>query len=445
MHLLRLKLLGGLAALTLMSFGCGEGMRAGWKSDFVESNGIRLHYWRIGAGDGSDNPVIVAIHGITDSGACWSSLAVELSGHYDLVLYDARGHGLSDKPDSGYDIETHAADLAGLVDGLGLEQPILVGHSMGGAIAAVAAAKNPKLTRAMVLIDPAWLRTPAKGAASTEEFRQWLESVNSQDVGDLMDVVQDDNPEWPFEDWKPWAESKTQVSPRVVETYRDLPALENYFPQVQTPTLIIKADAEESERREHLESASLLASGKLIHMDGAGHSVHRDRPRETRSAIFGFLRSLRLWELTAKYQEAGGYQLQLVTESWNRKTREESKHRLQATWKVDAANPGGGAFEFTAEDGAVNPSEWEDPLEPKWLELHRAGHRVTEVRNRGTSTVERNDEDIECRNLSGRFSDGKPIRYWYDEETGFVRQIVVQGMTRWTIYVDATSLAESDS
>jgi hypothetical protein len=136
--------------------------------------------------------------------------------------------------------------------------------------------------------------------------------------------------------------------------------------------------------------------------------------------------------------------LELVAEAWYRGTREDSKHKLQATWKVDPAQRGGGAFEFTSEEGAATPSEWEEPLNTEWLELHRAAQLITEVRSRGTSTVERGDEEIECRSVSGLFGEGEPIRYWWDEETGFIRQIVVEGQPRWTIYVDATSLEPGD-
>jgi len=277
-----------LLVLLVLAFACGPGLRERWKSEYVEANGIRIHYWR--TGEGSGKPVVVAAHGITDNGLCWSSLATKLENDYDLVLYDARGHGLSDKPDEGYEIEDHVADLVGLIEALGIERPFLMGHSMGGAIVAVAAAEHPGLARAVVLIDPAWLRAPVDAAADNEGFRQWMEQVRGKSLDELMDEVRTEQPDWPFEDWKPWAESKTQFSPKVLQTYEDLPVLEEYFPRIKAPVLILKADAPPEERTRNEQSAALLPDGKIIHIDNAGHSVHRDEPFASYVVIHRFLR-----------------------------------------------------------------------------------------------------------------------------------------------------------
>jgi pimeloyl-ACP methyl ester carboxylesterase len=99
--------------------------------------GINIHYLRTGG----CKPPLVLLHGLTGSGACWIPLARGLKGEYDVVMPDARGHGNSSTPLNGYRYEDHASDVVGLIQGLGIAAPVLLGHSMGGMTAAVVASQ----------------------------------------------------------------------------------------------------------------------------------------------------------------------------------------------------------------------------------------------------------------------------------------------------------------
>ncbi|WP_148614453.1 alpha/beta fold hydrolase [Nocardioides rubriscoriae] len=95
----------------------------------ITSNGITLHYTDTG---GEGRPVVL-IHGWPLSGRSWADQEGALvDAGYRAIAYDRRGFGDSDKPESGYDYDTLAADLAGLLDGLDLSDVTLVGFSMGG-------------------------------------------------------------------------------------------------------------------------------------------------------------------------------------------------------------------------------------------------------------------------------------------------------------------------
>ena len=85
-----------------------------WASGYIKTNRIQLHYHRTGG----DKPVVVLAHGLTDSGLCWTRLARALEADYDLIMVDARGHGLSAVPKTGYSTDDHAADLADVVRAL---------------------------------------------------------------------------------------------------------------------------------------------------------------------------------------------------------------------------------------------------------------------------------------------------------------------------------------
>ncbi|HQU26434.1 MAG TPA: alpha/beta hydrolase [Acidimicrobiales bacterium] len=115
-----------------------------------------LHFRRAGAG----RPVVL-LHGLTGDGATWGPVARDLAGAADVVAPDARGHGRSSAPERGYRYDDHARDVEALVRGLGLDRPVLVGHSMGGVTAALVARRARVALSGVVLIDPTFL-SPAR-------------------------------------------------------------------------------------------------------------------------------------------------------------------------------------------------------------------------------------------------------------------------------------------
>ncbi|HNQ89090.1 MAG TPA: alpha/beta hydrolase [Verrucomicrobiota bacterium] len=265
-----------------------------WQSAYVPSNGIRLHYWRTG---GTAKPALVLAHGITDYGLNWASLAERFEGEYDIIMYDARGHGYSDKPDGPYDLATHVADLVGLIRGLGIDKPVLMGHSMGGATVALAAATFPDLARAVILEDPADMlaRFEPLREAVIPDWKKQIRADRRAGMARLMAHARSTrHPGWQDRDYMLWAESKLLVNPNVVDIlhgdgFGDASVT---YPKLQVPTLILKADANAESRKKHLAMADLLPKGKLVHIDGAGHVIRNDKPAETERAIRAFLSGL---------------------------------------------------------------------------------------------------------------------------------------------------------
>ncbi|MEM9909591.1 MAG: alpha/beta hydrolase [Pseudomonadota bacterium] len=116
--------------------------------------GHRTHYRWLGPGDG---PVAVCIHGLTTPSFVWEAFAPELVRKgYRVLLYDLYGRGCSDYPDGLQSGAYFADQLDELLNNLKTTEPVLVlGYSMGGAIAATFAAKHPDRVRKLVLIAPA--------------------------------------------------------------------------------------------------------------------------------------------------------------------------------------------------------------------------------------------------------------------------------------------------
>lgn len=138
----------------------------------IPSNDITLAYEDTG---GAGRPVVL-IHGWPLSGASWSEqVPALLDAGYRVVTYDRRGFGESDKPESGYDYDTLAADLAGLLEGLDLWDVTLVGFSMGGGeVARYLGSQGSSRVRSAVLaaaVPPYLLKTddnPDGGLAESD-------------------------------------------------------------------------------------------------------------------------------------------------------------------------------------------------------------------------------------------------------------------------------------
>lgn len=142
------------------------------RDDFILANNLKFHYLQWGERGTS----VLCIHGLTANAWCFQSIADALSADHRVYAYDLRGRGDSDKPEQGYSVPLHAADLAGIVDALGLERPVLVGHSLGALIALYFAAHYPVKLSKLVLIDagaPLPWNTP-------EEQPAWLTAAVSR-------------------------------------------------------------------------------------------------------------------------------------------------------------------------------------------------------------------------------------------------------------------------
>jgi pimeloyl-ACP methyl ester carboxylesterase len=266
---------------------------AGWTDGYVTANGIRLHYWRTG---GTAKPVLVLAHGSSDDALCWTNLAKELTDRYDVIMFDARGHGLSDPPTAADAVDVQVEDLAGLIKALKLEKPILMGHSMGSASVAWFSAKYPDVPRAVILEDPALVRpaTPpaATGAAppSVDERRAQLLARNNTSEAELVAGCMKNSPKWGQSECEIWAPSKRRHHPDTVRVNNALrPPMRELLPKITAPTLILKADAQGELRAQNEEVAKLLPKGRLVHIAGAGHNVRRENKAQTLEVLNAFL------------------------------------------------------------------------------------------------------------------------------------------------------------
>jgi lipase len=138
-----------------------------WISDRVPGE-VELAVWRTG----DDPDPILCLHGITAQHRAFNALARHLEGSRSLVGVDLRGRGDSAKPGSGYGLEAHARDVIRVLDHLGLDSAVILGHSMGGFVALGAALSYPERVRALVLLDGGWPRVEVSPEEMSEEQEQ---------------------------------------------------------------------------------------------------------------------------------------------------------------------------------------------------------------------------------------------------------------------------------
>jgi pimeloyl-ACP methyl ester carboxylesterase len=127
---------------------------------FSEVNGVRLFYTDEGIGQ----PVLL-VHGTGCDSYDWNYQLPALLPGYRVIAADRRGHGHSSAPESGYSARQEANDLAQLLENVGAERTVAIGHSTGGGVVAALAAEFPDKVRALVAVDPSYGIPPAARVA----------------------------------------------------------------------------------------------------------------------------------------------------------------------------------------------------------------------------------------------------------------------------------------
>lgn len=271
-----------------------------WTTGNIVTHGTNLHYYR----SGGSKPPLVLIHGITDDGLCWSPVAEVLSREYDVIMVDLRGHGRSDAPEEGYDLVTMATELSGLITGLELENPVVLGHSLGAITALTLASLTPDLPLAIILEDPPafWrVRPPSPEDVNIRaEMRMGFNDVKRKTRDELLEIARSENPVWSEAELGPWADSKHRFSPKITQMIDPQETVPVDFPallgQITCPVLLITAAPERGAILTDEDVAELQKSVphlKRAHIPGAGHNIRREQFSRYMEILQTFLSKIR--------------------------------------------------------------------------------------------------------------------------------------------------------
>lgn len=249
------------------------------QNSITVDKGIEIFYTRTGG----DKPKIVLAHGVTDSGLCWHQLASDLEENYDLIMYDAYGHGKSSRidPEKRFDL---AENLHDLILALGLETPGLIGHSMGAATAANFAAQYPEMLSLLVLEDPPWSDDESDEKQVKKNLQVWKRrnlAAKEKTVKQLVKLKKKESPNWEEAILEEWAQAKLDFDPAVFD-YRPIKPVDwrEQAKAIPVPTLIITGDNELDAivtPKMGVEAIQLFDKGEFGHISAAGHCVRYEQ------------------------------------------------------------------------------------------------------------------------------------------------------------------------
>lgn len=267
---------------------------ADWQQDRFSNDGITLRFIRTGEGVG---PPVILLHGLTDNGFCCYRAAVGLAGDHDVIMLDARNHGLSDGGPAG--AHQLASDVSSLIDHLELSSVTVIGHSVGAAVAATFAADFPQQATQIILEDPPWRESsptpdPEKAEKQKAQFAAYVQMLQSKTEADIIAMGKKDHPSWHEDDLPAWAQSKRQVREDATASL-DLGDWTTIVPSIQCPVVLIYGDQENGcdgivTPEVAMKVTDLNSQFRSEHVAGAGHNLRREQFESYITVVREFLK-----------------------------------------------------------------------------------------------------------------------------------------------------------
>jgi pimeloyl-ACP methyl ester carboxylesterase len=255
---------------------------------------IKTSELTIAADEYGSGPTLIVIHGIGSDASTWWPVIDTLAKDFRTIVIEQRGHGESEKPVSGYLVDDYARDLQGIIAELKLEQPSILGHSLGALTAMRWAASHPNDAQRIVLEDPPLSPNPH----AKEMFDEWIENASSS-IETVAAKYKAQHPEWSEESCRRRAQMITSTAiPVFTELYEAMsqPGMFDWLNElaaVETPMLLIHGDVESggaitgADVRRFVEGTK---HGQAARIPGAGHGLHRDNTEEFLALAIPFLK-----------------------------------------------------------------------------------------------------------------------------------------------------------
>ncbi len=259
--------------------------------------------------DSGDGPVVLFIHGLTNSSRSWARLVDMLNTDYRVVAPDLHGHGESAKPMGDYSLSAHAATLRDLLDRLGIDRVTLVGHSLGGGIAmqfcylfpervdrlvlvssgGLGRAVSPLLRAATLpgaewvlpLLASGWVRVRAEAVGRTLAKTGWRPSRDVAEAWRGFASLADAESRRAF-----LATTRSVIDPggQTVSAHGHLPM------DTEIPTLVVWGTRDRMIPTWHATTAHQAFPGSRVELfEGAGHFPHLDDPERFVAVLRDFL------------------------------------------------------------------------------------------------------------------------------------------------------------
>jgi pimeloyl-ACP methyl ester carboxylesterase len=239
-------------------------------------------------------PPVILLHGLAANGACWAALAQALEAEYDVLMPDARGHGESSLPEVGYRYEDHAADVVGLIEALQLSHPILIGHSMGGLVAAMVASRHPGLLRSLILADPTFLSPKVQREVCDSDVADQHRRTLKMPLDDLVAEARSRHPERALDTIERIARARLQTSLAAFDVLTPPnPDYLHLMSAIEVPSLlVIGGPAGVVSPEVAVDLQRVNARLQVEQIPEAGHGLPYDQPGRFAEVVKAFLRSM---------------------------------------------------------------------------------------------------------------------------------------------------------
>jgi pimeloyl-ACP methyl ester carboxylesterase len=245
---------------------------------------IQLVLWK---GRGKE---ILCIHGLTANSRFWDCLASALSPRHKIIAMDLRGRGLSDKPPTGYSIDDHCKDVLAVMDDLGLDRPVLMGHSLGAFISLAFAAQYPNRVDRLILVDGGGKLTGDQMAKVFAGIKPSLDRLGQ--IFPSFEIYLSLMKQAPYlQPWNSYMETyfryeieeaqggiRSRVHPKhIEEEAKNLEKVDSreFYKKVKVPTLILRA------------TKGMLAEDDLLLPEGVVEQMVREIPNAKRVDVEG--------------------------------------------------------------------------------------------------------------------------------------------------------------
>jgi pimeloyl-ACP methyl ester carboxylesterase len=264
---------------------------------FLDAGGVRLFFTDSKESTAAGAPPIVFVHGWTCDSHDWVFQLDPFEARHRVIAVDLRGHGRSSAPARDYTAQRYAEDLVVLIEHLELDPVVVIGHSLGGSVAAALAVEHPELVRAMVSVEPAYGQDEATVEWMRGAAQQFGDEAGSELAAQLQGATEPHTPTW----LKTWHRRRAiGMNPALLkQSFVDMYFSENSFSgQPKTDPYLARRScpilafhrlpamaAWEHKVMQH-------AYSRVVSWEGAGHWLHQERPIEFNAIALAWIADL---------------------------------------------------------------------------------------------------------------------------------------------------------